>query len=321
MDIADIKSDFGAYYQKNGQNAARIFSMLRANTATSDMFTPVVTDDTIWRAGKATMTRVLQPFQKAFTPIDPLTIKPAEIRMFKLKVDDSQFPDDLEATWLGFLAGKQVTRKDWPFSKWYLEEHLIPQAKEDEELLEIFHGVYDEPTPGVAGAAGTSMDGINKVILDFISAGRMTPITTGAFSSTPETFVGQIEAFADQINTKYWGVKMQLAMNETRTRQFFRGYQAKYGKDTNYKDGKGEVPFTNLTVAGLPSMAGSDGIFCTPKPNAIKLLKKTENMNNFAIENVDRQVKMYSDWWTGIGFIIPEIVFINDLFQEPGSGS
>ncbi|MES2590890.1 MAG: hypothetical protein V4608_03310 [Bacteroidota bacterium] len=319
MDIADIKTEFGLYYKKSGQNASRIFSQLRAKTPTTEVFTPIVTDDTIWQAGKATMTRVLQPFQKAFTPIDPLTITPAEIRMFKMKVDISEYPDDLEASWLGFLAGDEVTRKDWPFVKWYLEQHIIPQAKEDEELLEIFNGVYAAPTPGTAGAAGTSMDGINKIILDGIAANRIVPITTGAFNSDPELFVTQIEGFADDINTKYWGIKMQLNMSETRARHFFRGYQKKYGKDTNYKDGKGEVPFTNLTVNGLPSMAASDGIFCTPKSNAVRLLKKTENMDKFAIENVDRQVKLYSDWWTAVGFIIPEIVFVNELFEEPGS--
>jgi hypothetical protein len=59
-------------------------------------------------------------------------------------------------------------------------------------------------------------------------------------------------------------------------------------------------------------MNGSNRIFCTPKSNAIRLMKKTENMDNMNIENVDRQVKFYTDWYTGVGFVIPEIVFVND---------
>jgi hypothetical protein len=56
----------------------------------------------------------------------------------------------------------------------------------------------------------------------------------------------------------------------------------------------------------------SDKLWCTPKSNAIKLGKKTQNMNAVRVENVDRLVKMYSDWWCGVGFVIPEIVFTND---------
>ncbi len=312
MTIADIITEFGAYYEKNAANKSRLYSLLRAATPTTDILTPIVTDDTIWKASQAAMTRVLQPFQKAFTPIDALTITPVEIVNYKMKVDASEYPDDLEATWLGFLAGSKLSRKDWPFVRWFVEEHLIPQAKEDFELNEVYKGVFAAPTPGTAGAVSTSMNGFKKLIADFITATRITPITTGAPSATNSTWVGQVETFADAINTKYWGVKMQLAMSETNARKFHRGYQTVYGKDTNYKDGKGEVPFTNLTVMGLPSMGASNRIWCTPKSNAIRLMKKTENQDNMEIENVDRQVKFYTDWWTGVGFIIPEIVFCNE---------
>lgn len=312
MTVANIITEFGAYYLKSDVNKNRLFTLIRAASITASVFTPIVTDDTVYRASEARMTRVLQPFQKAFTPINGLSFEPSEIKMYKMKIDASEYPDDLEATWLGFLADKSLSRKDWPFVRWYVEEHLIPQAKEDYELLEVFAGVFAAPTDGTAGAAGTSMNGIKKQLADYITAGRITPITTGAPSATNTTWVGQVEGFADNMNTKYWGVKQQLCMSEMNARKFARGYQEKYGKDTNYKDGKGEVPFTNLTVIGLPSMNGSNRIWCTPKNNAVRLMKKSENMDSMNIENVDRQVKFYTDWYDGVGFIIPEIVFCND---------
>lgn len=318
MNIAEIIAEFGAWYQKNTANQMNIYRQLRAATPTGDVFTPIVTDDTIWRAAGSSLTRVLQPFQKAFTPIDGLSFTPAEIRMYKMKVDVAEYPDDLEATWLGFLTGKGVDRKAWPFIQWYLQQEIIPQAKEDEELNEIFWGQYATPVPGTPGDAGTSMDGINKIICDFITAGRIAPITTGAIETANVDFVTQIEDFADQINKKYWGVAMQVNMNQSNARKFFRGYQEKYGKNINYQNNPtGAVEFTNLTVNGLPSMTGSDGIWCTPKANSVRLLKKTENMANFSVENVDRQLKTYSDWWTAVGFVIPEIVFTNELFELP----
>ena len=280
MDVADIISEFGAYYQNNGQNTARIYQMLRANTVTETLFTPIVTDETLWRASQAIQKRLLQPFQKAFTPIDGAEFSPIAIEMFKMKVDDSQYPDDLEASWLGFLAGSQVDRKEWPFVRWYMENVLIPQTKEDEELNEIFWGVQANPTPTVAGAIGTAMNGINKIIMDFQDTDSVTTIATGALAANPDDFCQQIEKFADGINKKYWRTPMQLAMSESNARAYARGYDLIYGKNTN-SAGKNdtEVSKTNLTVIGLPSMVGSDGIWCTPKANAVKLLKRTENMN------------------------------------------
>ncbi len=197
---------------------------------------------------------------------------------------------------------------------------LIPGVKEDEEIYEIFWGIRAEPTPGTAGAAGTSMDGINKIIMDGQTASTITTITTGALASDPVDFVDQVEEFADGINKKYWRTPMELAMSESNGRKYQRGYDIKYGKNTN-SIGKTdtEVSKTNLTIKGLPSMIGSDGLWCTPKANAVKLLKRTENMNNFKIENVDRLVKTYTDYSTGIGFIINAAVFASDTFEEAGS--
>jgi hypothetical protein len=52
----------------------------------------------------ASLDRVVQPFQKAFTPIGTFKFKPNEFSLYKLKIDMQEYPDDLEATYLGFLA-------------------------------------------------------------------------------------------------------------------------------------------------------------------------------------------------------------------------
>jgi hypothetical protein len=46
----------------------------------------------------------VQPFQKAFTPIGTFKFKPNEFSLYKLKIDLQEYPDDLEATYLAFLA-------------------------------------------------------------------------------------------------------------------------------------------------------------------------------------------------------------------------
>ena len=313
MDISAILSEFGAYYIKQGQNLTRLVKQLNEQSVTEQAFTTVVTDETLWRGSESRMTRVLQPFQKAWTPIGAVSFVPVAIQAFKQKIDFQDYPDDLEASWLGFLADSSLDRKEWPFVRWFIEVELIPQSKQDYELNEIYAGVFAAPTAGTAGGAGTSMNGIKKVINTQITAGRIVPVITGVVPTDPVDFVEYVEEFGDNINTKYWSVPMQLCMGQTLKRRFLRGYKAKYGQNTDYTANKdGAVDLTNLTIFGAPSHNATEKIWCTPKNNAVRLVKKTQNMNAVRIENVDRLVKMYSDWYSGIGFIIPELVFTND---------
>jgi len=43
------------------------------------------------------------------------------------------------------------------------------------------------------------------------------------------------------------------------------------------------------------------------------LRKRIQNQTKIQVENVDRLLKFFTDFSMGIGFIIPEIVFTNDL--------
>lgn len=313
MVLTDLITEFGAYYIAGSQNESRLIRQLRSAFGTAELFRTVVTDDTLYRAAESQMTRVVQPFQKAWTPTGALTFLPVAIQNFKMKVDHEEYPDDIEATWLGFLADQGLDRKEWPLVRYYVENELIPQIQEDIELNEIFSGVYAAPTPGTPGAAGTSMDGIKEIRNAHITAGRITPITIGAISTDPETFVGQVEAFADALPTKYYKGSMTIAMSMELERRYKRGVLAKYGVNTNYVDGaRSGVDATNLMVKGVESHDGSDIIWTTPPQNAIRLVKKSANFNRIQLEAEDRKVKAFTDFWTGVGFLIPEIVFTND---------
>ncbi|SDK35333.1 hypothetical protein SAMN05421823_102534 [Catalinimonas alkaloidigena] len=314
MDIADIITEFGAYYLGPSQeaNRSRIVQQLFQAAVTAALFTTMVTDATIYRASEARIGKLLQPFQKAWTPRGEAQFVPIAIEQFKMKADLEEYPDDLEATWLGFLADNSLDRKTWPFVRWFVESLVIPQIKEDEELDLIYNGVYAAPTPGTAGAVGTSMDGLGKIIADQITAGRITPITLGAIDADDKLFVKQVEDFVDQINSLYRNAPMTLGLSETLERRYLRGYRELYGKDTDYAGAKRKVDFTNITMQGLPSMAGKSRIWCSPKSNLVRLTKKT-GIQTPRIENVDRKVKLYTDYWQGVGMLIPEIFFCNEL--------
>lgn len=319
MTVAEIISAYGAYYQNAGQGVQSLYQVLKVPFETETAFTPIYTDDTIWRAARATFNKVLQPFQRAFTPIQTGAFQPLEIRMFHVKGEVVEYPDDLEATWLGFLASTNLKRSEWPIVRWMLENQFYPQLKQDLELDGIGRGQYVAPTPGTPSEPIKSMDGIQTTMNAQITAGRITPISMGEIPDSDKDFVNYIEDFADMIDKKYWSLPMDLILSQSLARKYARGYREKYSKDVDFSAAGGvRVLLTNLTLKPLASMnlqnnnAACNRIFCTPKNNMVLLKKKTVNMNLVDIQAVDRDVKVMTDFWLGQGFVLPEIVFCND---------
>lgn len=313
----EVVTEFGAQYIKGSQSQKDIYQQIYRPAETAAGFTEQPTQDTILRKSSSAMTRILQPFQKAFTPIGTLTFKPVSIPLFKVKVDISEYPDDLEATWLGFLAGEGIDRKAWPFWKWFIMKHVLPQAERDREVNEIFDGVYDAPTPGTAGDAGSAMDGINTVRKTLIDAGRISPIVTGAFPTDAVDFCTFIEEFVADFDKDVRKQVMELEMNEDGALLYKQGKRQKYNINYAQADNLMNVEdFPNVTIVGRQSFGSSEVLIATPKWNKLRPIKRTAVDKMFTLESVDRQVKFFADWWEGYGYALPEWVQTNDVDTE-----
>src|SRR5437868_454095 len=106
--VTDVVAQFGAFYKPGSDNAKNLRSVLYNGIETAKYFQDRPTEDTIWRGNLASLDRVVQPFQKAFTPISDITFTPNQFDLFKLKIDLNIDPDDIEATYLGFLANVET---------------------------------------------------------------------------------------------------------------------------------------------------------------------------------------------------------------------
>jgi len=334
MNVSEIITAFGAYYKREGQGTQKIYQQLIQGFVSHTAFTHIQTDETIWRGSEASHGVVVQPFQKAFTPQGTSEFKPAEIRMFHLKADLADYPDDIEASWLGFLSSNDVKRTDWPFVKYWIEKLVVPRINQDIELNEIGRGVYSAPTPSVAGAPGTAMDGILTVIQDHIDEGNITPIALGAVPEDPAEFVEYLEEFHAALPILYRNVPMNVYGPEDFVLRYKRGFRAKYGtnygfSNDDFHNSSVKILDSNLTLVGLPSLNlnsegdPNDRFFCTQKQNAILLTKRLGHKDGtFDVQGFDRQVKLLTDWWMGVGFIIPQVVFVNDgAASEEGGGT
>jgi hypothetical protein len=313
--VGDVVSEYGSYYEKGNQNASRLLKLLMQPAVTEKFMTPIKTDDTLFKLANGTIDDIVQPFQKAFTEAGTLTFKPMPIQLFHIKVDFSLYPDDIEATWLGFLASSDLKRTDWPMVRYAWEQYLVNKIKDNMELKEIYKGVYASPTPGAAGATGTSMDGLQKLLQDGVDDTTIHSIPLDAFSSS--NAFDQIEEFVDGMDDLYQGVKMNIFCDPQIYKYYMRDKRAQgfYYVNSDKDIGNG-IDFMPQVLVPLPSMAGTDELFATPTENLLWVTKKDVNKTRFELQGVDRQVKMLTDWWEGVGFGINEAVWTNIVAES-----
>jgi hypothetical protein len=311
---ADVVTEWGAVYRAEGQGVQDIILKLRQKSVTAGYFPQRITEKTIMEKVSASFARVLQRFQKAYTPIGGTTFEPVKIPLQKLKIDTLETPDDLEETWLGFLADNSLKRQDWPFIKWYLS-YLSDQADSDLEKFEIYAGVPGAITPGTATAAGTNILGIKKQINDFNTAGKLNLINMGAVPTNAEDFVDYVETMFKSTDRPLRNEIDNIFMEQDKVDLFRDGMRSKYNTYYNQVDDNMITKLRNYNVQliGLPSMVGADKIWFTPSWNRQMGFKKPGNERVFQVENVDRNVKAYTDYYKGFGFWIPEYVTSNDV--------
>ncbi len=312
MDIQEIITAFGAYYENSGQNQTRVKKMLTQGLITPGICTPIKTDDTIFKLAKLSLSHVVQPFQKGWTPRNASAITPNEIRLFHFKVDEDIWPDDVEATWLGFLESESVTRKDWPLVRFLIEAGYIPQINHDMELFEYGQGAYADPTPGTSGVTGTGMDGLITLLQRGVDNETINSIPLGAL--TKESIYDQVETFVDGISQIYQGIPMSVFMSQTWRKLYLRNKrESGFYFKTSDKEIDESIDFTNQNVVELPCLNGTDVIFATPKENLLHLMKKSSNKTKFSIEESKREVSFLCDWWEGLGFGMNAAVWTNTI--------
>lgn len=309
---SQVVTDFGAYYRNEGQNDSNIHDTLREGFDSTEVFTVVETEDTVLREVNVAYAEVLQAFQTAFTPKGGVTFTPKAIPLFNVKVDQSFYPDALKNQWLSFLTSENLDRTTWPFVRWFIEKYVMGQIKADLEK-NLYGAVYAAPTAGTAGAASASFDALKKIINAAITAGTITTIATGAPSSTPATWAGQVEDFCKLIPELYWNTPMSINMSRALALRYKQGRRIKY--NSNYSqvaEAMAVQDFEQNIVKGFGSMTGVTKIWGTPKQNAILAFKGGSNQSIVEVEKVDRLVKVYTDFWIGLGFIQDSLVFTND---------
>lgn len=319
MTLASIISDYGAFYIQNEANMDRLYKLAYRKSGTGLLFNNVMTTETTQvRSAKSSMTRSgAQGWQKAWTPVGTIAFEPWKHDLYRMKINNEQVPDELYDSWLQFLTNiNDVDRLNWPFVRWWLEEHVIPLWEQEKEESVIYKGVYVAPTAGTAGTLAGMMDGIGKKIADQISAGRTTAFVMGAVPATDdELLYDYVYDMVKQIDTKYRSNKMEVVMATELADRFKEGKRLKFNLQYQQVDQLETLyHLPNVKIVGVDSMTTKKRMFITPPENRVRYVNPGARSSNvFEIDKIDFvTLRAFTDWHETVGFQIPELVFCND---------
>ena len=306
----DLVTDFGNHYIPEGQNEKRLLSALRQKTVTTGYAKPLIYDGDTYRFSNVVLGEIVQQFQKQFTPKGDVEFKPNSITLRNIKVDLSLYPDDVKASWLGFLESvNEQERAKWPIVRYMIENEVIPQLKHDLETKGYFKGAYVPPTAGTAGSATQAIDGVKTLLDAGITDSSMQNVALSAAVTASNAF-DLIEEFVDNFDSLLDGVKMRVYMDPKILRWYHRDKRNTHGVDVNYDPNKPVVDFTNVELVGLPSMAGEKYLWATPVDNFL-YIRRVNGMKKPKVEESKREVFLMADWWEGLGFGHNELVYVS----------
>lgn len=310
----DVINEFGAHYVDEGQNMDSLLMRPFEAFGTREAFSNVPTDETLLKFSDVEVEEVLQPYQDAYTAKGGVEFKPITIALEQVKIDQQFNPNKLKYSWLGFLTSNKTDRTEWPFTKWLIEVYLLKKVFEDIEKKVIYTGVKGAIVAGTAGAAIDCMDGVKKLITDGITAGSIVPIAMGAIPADSKDFCTYVEEMVAQIDELYWDKNLVFNMSRQLAKKYREGRRQKYNLQyAQVADLNAIQDFESFSITGRASQKGANRIWATPVENAVWATKGFENAQAFELEKIDRNVKIWTDFHIGLGFLLKDLVFTNDV--------
>jgi hypothetical protein len=312
LDITALAAEFKAFYLDHGQNMSSLRNKIIMPTDTEEFFDDkrVITDD-VTEVGFFDMDTHAQGWQANFTPTSTLTLEVERAQVTKLKIDLECVPDELESTWYGFLISKDLNPQDYPFMRWWMEL-AIPAYKKNWELFDVYKGIKAPIVANTATAKGGAVDGIEKIIKDGITAGKITPNLLGAppsftAANAAKDYVQYIEQFIfDMPKLERELMKPEVLIDINRVdmyelgrRQLYSGLYNPMGIETGALR---KIRDTNFSIKGVSSMEGKDRIFTTRMGNAYNISRRPDP-KAFRILPIDyEKVKLTTKWSKSVGF-------------------
>lgn len=306
LNITALNSDLGAYYR---QNRAEILSKLYTAEDARKYFNVLSGVQDEYVMTEMEIQEMTQPYQSGWTPKGEATFKPETIKVRGVKVDFPFTPKALEASWIGYLKTNGSSPEEYPFVQFIYEKIIEKVARETSNCA--INGVYVAPTPGTAGGALTSFNGILKVVTDAITATKITATATGPI--TDANVVTKVEQMVDSLPADFRGQELVMLMSPSVRQWYFRKLRGDFGANINYTAGNELIDFTNIRIVSPRYINASQRLIVTKADNLMLLEDGVNEEENIIVQANRRQLEVMMDFKRGVGFgIIKDYVWAND---------
>lgn len=314
IDVQQLHTEFGTYLSQ-GQNNLQIHRQIFNGFTSAQHFrsVPAVTE---YRAIQAQINSVSQQFNAKWTPSGNAKFTPLTVKNYRHKINYAIVPADVLDTYLLHLYDEQLSPDQMPITKYIIHELVYPRLMDDIELRMIFKGKFVQKTdPNAASSPEDSMDGIETQLIQEKASGssRMNFFTKTInwVTATDAEVVKFVQDFADFVDDKLKIKKIYAS--KTVKKRYQRAYEAVYAGGNKIVGGmnkQAEVDFVEMEIVELDGMSDSPIIFATTPGNMVKLRHKNAPPNVINdVQKVDYEVRLFGEYWLGVGFEIAEFVF------------
>ncbi len=315
IDVQELRQEFGTYLSQNQNNLTIHRNIFNGFTSAEHFRT--VAAVTEYRALQAQINSVSQQFNAKWTPAGNAKFTPLTIKNYRHKINYPIIPADVLDSYLLKLYDEGLSPDQMPITKYIINELVYPKLMDDIELRMVFKGKYVEKAdPNAPSSPEESMNGIETQLISEKALGSASKMnffteTINWVTASDEEVVKFVEKFADFVDDKL-KIKKIYASKFVKKR-YQRAYENYYGKGTKVVGGMNktaEVDYVEMEITAIDGMSNSPIIFATTPGNLVKLRNK--NTPPSVINDVqkhDYEVRLYGEYWLGVGFEIAEFVF------------
>lgn len=248
-------------------------------------------------------------YSKTFTPYDDVTFKEKTLKTFRQKVDFQLDPAEV----LGTIFAEMFDEGKKPQDKKVAKEVLaLVAAKiiDDLNVLSIT-GKYDATKVGANPPVfGTSMDGLNEVLVKLKATGK--PYLIPGDAVTDNNIVNVFSDFEKTIPSLAKPKVKKIFTSEEDLEIYQEAYDDQFGLRPSY-DASGMVKtrFGKREIVGVPGLTKGT-IFATIDNNFLELVDVVENPAQITDIQVNhRIIDMLSEFSLGYDFGFDQYVFLH----------
>jgi hypothetical protein len=255
---------------------------------------------------KITMGNIVQPGNDStFNPTaNGINVGARILKTRNWKVDLTINPRALVKTWLGFTKQPGTRQSKIPLEQFMLEE-IKKQIQHELRMSSLYRGVFN----GAGTGAIDVCNGLLRLVADEITAGNLTPIVTGAITST--NVVDRILQVYDAMDEAWKNAEDgQITVSSTIFDWYVRRLNPLFtanlvatnegGAIQRRRINEVQLEGTNYMLKREPGMGTSQRIICTLKKNQHIGIDTMNDYNNFDFQVFNRDIKVLVDGTIGV---------------------